>query len=112
MLNSGLPSDLRDEYIESEKKKYSDFFINAKGYSLTDEQKNAIITLEDRNLLIAAAGSGKTETMLYKLKYVLEKNLCEPERILLLAFNRKVREELVKRAGLFGIRILAFFQIV
>ncbi len=28
-------------------------FFNAKGNELTDEQKNAIITLEDRNLLIA-----------------------------------------------------------
>ncbi len=93
------------EYIDSEKNKYKSLFIKAGGYELTDEQKDAVIALEDRNLLIAAAGSGKTETMLYKLKYVLKKNLCEPERILLLAFNRKVREELVKRAGLIGINL-------
>ena len=91
------------KYIESEKNKYKNLFVSAKGNELTEEQKNAIITLEDRNLLIAAAGSGKTETMLYKLKYVLEKDLYEPEQILLLAFNKKVRVELIKRAGLIGI---------
>ena len=93
------------KYIESEKNKYKSFFINAKGNELTEEQKNAIITLEDRNLLIAAAGSGKTETMLYKLKYVLEKGLYGPEQILLLAFNKKVRTELIERAKLIGINL-------
>jgi DNA helicase-4 len=91
------------KYIESEKNKYKSFFINAKGNELTEEQKDAIIALEDRNLLIAAAGSGKTETMLYKLKYVLEKGLYEPEQILLLAFNKKVRKELTERADKIGI---------
>ena len=90
------------KYLESEKNKYKNLFVNAKGNELTEKHKNAIITLEDRNLLIAAAGSGKTETMLYKLKYVLKKGLYEPEQILLLAFNKKVREELIKRAGLIG----------
>ena len=91
------------EYIKSEKNKYKNLFFSAKGNELTEEQKNAIITFEDRNLLIAAAGSGKTETMLYKLNYILKKGLYEPEQILLLAFNKKVREELIKRAGLIGI---------
>jgi len=92
-----------EEYIKTEKNKYKSLFINAKGKELTDEQKDAAITLEDRNLLIAAAGSGKTETMLFKLKYVLSKESYNPKQILLLAFNKKVREELIKRADLMGI---------
>ena len=91
------------KYLESEKNKYKNLFVNAKGNELTEEQKNAIITLEDRNLLIAAAGSGKTETMLYKLKYFLKKGSYEPKQILLLAFNKKVRKELIKRTGVIGI---------
>ena len=90
------------EYVESEKDKHKSLWINAKNKELTDEQKNAVITLEDRNLLIAAAGSGKTETMLFKLKYVLRKEFYNPKQILLLAFNKKVRGELIKRVDSIG----------
>ena len=94
-----------EKYIEKDQRKYKDFFVNGKGRSLTDEQTKAIITLEDRNLLIAAAGSGKTETLLQKLKYLIEKNIYEPEEIITLSFNKNVRKELIERARTNGINI-------
>jgi DNA helicase-4 len=86
-----------EKYINKEKELYKDLFVNKKGQNLTDEQIKAVITLEDRNILIAAAGSGKTETLIFKLKYILEKGLYKPDNILLLTFNASVREELKKR---------------
>lgn len=90
--------DKNEKFIKGESKKYESLFINKKGISLTEEQKRAVITTEDRHLLIAAAGSGKTETLIYKLKYMIEKNVCPAEKILVLAYNKDVREELIKRA--------------
>lgn len=94
-----------EKHIKTEQEKYKSFFVNEKGIRLTAEQTKAVITLEDRNLLIAAAGSGKTETLLYKLKYLIEKNIYKPEEMLVLSFNKDVRKELIERAQASGINI-------
>ncbi|WP_244427876.1 hypothetical protein, partial [Sinorhizobium fredii] len=39
------------------------YFDNLDGRSLSDQQREACIRLEDNNLLVASAGSGKSATM-------------------------------------------------
>ena len=52
------------EYVAAQKQLNRDFFDNIEGKSLDDQQRQAIITDEYSNLIIAGAGSGKTLTIL------------------------------------------------
>jgi DNA helicase-4 len=47
--------------------------------------------------LVAAAGSGKTSTIVGKVGYALLTGLYKPEEILVLAFNKNAGEELSER---------------
>jgi DNA helicase-4 len=52
------------------------------------------ICMDDAVQIVAAAGSGKTSTMVARVGYALHEDLVQPEQILVLAFNRAVAEEL------------------
>lgn len=86
-----------DEFASAELDRYRSFFDDLDGRSLSDQQREACIRLEDNNLLVASAGSGKSATMIGKVAYVLDKQLHRPEEILVLAFNRSAAEELKER---------------
>ena len=45
----------------------------------------------------AGAGSGKTTTILHKIIHLLENDYCKGDEILILAYNKSVREELIER---------------
>ena len=54
---------------------------------LNDEQKLAVFSPIDKHIrIVASAGSGKTTTILYRIKYLLEKGV-DPSCILLTTFN-------------------------
>ena len=65
-------------FIKKKLYEYRDYFdhlydeINPK-IKLDLEQRIAILTDEDYNLIIAGAGSGKTTTMIGKIKYLIDK---------------------------------------
>ncbi|MEN5173624.1 UvrD-helicase domain-containing protein [Acinetobacter higginsii] len=84
-------------FIESELKISKQFFDQVESTPLTDEQRISSIIFEDRNLLVAAAGSGKTSTIVGKVGYALLTGLYKPEEILVLAFNKNAGEELSER---------------
>lgn len=92
---------VRDRYNEtflaSELLAFSPFFDDLDGRSLSSQQREACIRLEDNNLLVASAGSGKSATMVGKVAYVLEKQLYRPEDILVLAYNKSAADELKVR---------------
>jgi DNA helicase-4 len=73
------------------------FFDTEEKNPLTDEQSHACICMDDSVLIVAAAGSGKTSTMVAKTGYALHERLAKPEQILLLAFNRDTANELGER---------------
>jgi DNA helicase-4 len=85
------------EFLRSELIAFRSFFDDLDGRSLSDQQREACIRLEDNNLLVASAGSGKSATMVGKVAYVLEKKLYRPEEILVLAFNKSAADELKVR---------------
>lgn len=95
------------EYVAAQKQLNRDFFDNIEGKSLDDQQRQAIITDEYSNLIIAGAGSGKTLTILGKVKYLIEKKNIDPEKILLLSFTRKTVEELNQRLRNLGLKTKA-----
>lgn len=85
------------EFLGSELASFRAFFDDLDGRSLSDQQREACIRLEDNNLLVASAGSGKSATMVGKVAYVLEKKLYRPEEILVLAFNKSAADQLKVR---------------
>tara|TARA_Y100000294_G_scaffold85604_1_gene80170 strand:+ start:129 stop:2990 length:2862 start_codon:yes stop_codon:yes gene_type:complete len=93
---------LKFKKINLERKKHNQNFIkknldntNLKG--LIPSQKKAVLTDDDSTLINAGAGSGKTQTILHKLAYLIDNKMCNPEEILVLAYNRNVKKELVER---------------
>jgi DNA helicase-4 len=79
------------------------FFDRVESNPLTEEQARAVICMDDELLVVAAAGSGKSSTIVAKAGYAIEEGLCEPDEILLLAFNnsaaKELRERIAKRLG-------------
>ncbi len=64
---------------------------------LDDEQRLAILGDDDAALIIAGAGTGKTTTMIAKVKYLVDIKHVDPKKILVMSFARKNVEELRDR---------------
>lgn len=67
------------------------------GVTLTSEQAEAVATDEDNTLILAGAGSGKTVLITAKIAHLTEDVGVDPERILILAFNRDAAQEIRDR---------------
>ena len=59
-----------EQFIQNESLKYDALFSNVDGKNLDFQQRTAVITDEDRILVLAGAGSGKTLTIAAKVKYL------------------------------------------
>ncbi|HEX2073792.1 MAG TPA: ATP-dependent DNA helicase [Geodermatophilus sp.] len=67
-------------------------------YAPSDEQARVVAAPADRPLVVVAgAGSGKTETMAARVSWLVANRLVEPEAILGLTFTRKAAGELGER---------------
>ncbi len=63
------------------------------GYPLDEKQMKPILENPKYSLIIAGAGSGKTMTLIGKIKYLLTSQKCREEEILCLSFtNETVRD--------------------
>lgn len=92
-------SDHNYNYIQKQKTDLKEYFNSIEDKALDDQQRTAVITDEYSNLIIAGAGSGKTLTILGKIKYLVEKQHVPPENILVLSFTKKTVAELNERIG-------------
>jgi DNA helicase IV len=90
-------ADINQEILEAELLHEKSFFDNIESKPLTREQAEAVITFDNRVLLVAAAGSGKTSVMVARAAYAIKKGLIHPSKILLLAFNKSAANELQER---------------
>ena len=90
-------------YVLSQKEKLNIYFDDIEGKKLDDQQRTALISDEYSNLIIAGAGSGKTLTILGKVKYLIEQKNVPPENILLLSFTKKTVDELNERLQNIGL---------
>ncbi|MDR2709566.1 MAG: UvrD-helicase domain-containing protein [Elusimicrobiota bacterium] len=86
--------DHNEKYVHESLKKYESFFDNIEGKSLDAQQRRAVVVDEHSNLIIAAAGSGKTLTIIAKLKYLIEIEKVDPSKILVLSFTKKTVQDL------------------
>lgn len=95
--------DYNEKFVLKRRNELKNFFTNIEGKSLDNQQQVAVITDEYSNLIIAGAGSGKTLTIIGKIKYLIEKCNIEPDKILLLSYTKKTVEELNDRLVKLGI---------
>ena len=84
-------------FLEAELKRSRGFLDKVEARPLTEEQRQAVCVDDDRNLVVAAAGSGKTSIMVAKAGWIVERGDRQPEDLLLLAFARPARDELEQR---------------
>ena len=86
-----------DQFIAKEMLLHDAYFRSVETSVLTSEQRIATIVMEDCNLVIAAAGSGKTSVLVAKVGYIVQKGYALPEEILVLSFNKSVADEIATR---------------
>lgn len=86
-----------EKYLAAQREGRKHFFDTVEKNPLTDEQIHACVCMDDAVMVVAAAGSGKTSTMVAKTGYALHEGLATPEQILLLAFNRATADEVGER---------------
>ena len=83
--------------IDAELVARREFFDAIESRPLTEEQARTVITFDNRVHVLASAGSGKTSVMVARAAYAVSRGFVSPDRILLLAFNRKAAGELQDR---------------
>lgn len=92
-------------YIKNELQTYDNLLNNIDGKSLDLQQKMAVLSDEQNNLIIAGAGSGKTLTISGKVKYLIESGKARPDEILLISFTDKATKEMSERLKKINIEI-------
>lgn len=107
--------ELRNQYnkkfIDQELVNYASFFDDVEGRKLDQQQRLAIITDEDHQLVVAGAGSGKTTTIVGKIKYILNRYHVPPESILAISFTSKSAQTLSERIDIPGIEVKTFHKL-
>ena len=73
---------------------------DVEGRRLDEQQLNCIVKKAHNHLVIAGAGTGKTTTVVGKIKYLLKSNQCRPEDILVLSFTNASASEMSERIRL------------
>lgn len=103
LWQSDIQNDLRhrnQQQLNFIKNDLKHFFNTVEKSPLTDEQIHAVVCMDNNNLVVASAGSGKTSTMVAKCAYAIRMEYFKPEQILMLAFNNEAASELRSRIGL------------
>jgi len=90
-------SNINERHLAKQIVDFKPFFDTVEKSPLTQEQTKAVVCFDNRVLLVASAGSGKTSTMVAKAGYALKNGYFESERMLLLAFNNDAAKELGQR---------------
>lgn len=86
-----------DTVSKKKLKEAGDLILPVEGRTLDDQQLKAIVNDAHNHLIIAGAGSGKTTTIVGKVKYLIKSGKCRPEDILVLSFTNSSAAEMAKR---------------
>lgn len=89
----------------------SSYFDTCLKYPLNTQQRETIVAEEYNVLVVSSAGSGKTSSIVGKVKYLTEIKHVEPEKILLISYTRKAANELTERTGAKGLQGYTFHKL-
>lgn len=99
---------INEKFLVSEGARCNELLSSIDGKSLDSQQRRVVLCDEDRCLVLAGAGSGKTLTISGKVKYLCSEKSIAPEDILLISFTKKAAEEMTERiAKRLGIAVQA-----
>lgn len=99
------------EFIKRQLEQNKEYFDSVLSYPLDQQQREAVVSLEDNVLVISSAGSGKTMTTVGKVRYLIDKQNVSPEKILLITFTRKAAESLSERLGEKNLKCRTFHKL-
>lgn len=101
--NEGIITFLLDTHKE--------FFDHCLKYPLDKQQRRSIVAEEENCLVVSSAGSGKTSSIVGKVKYLTEIKKINPQNILLISYTNKAAAELTERMGIAGLRGYTFHKL-
>lgn len=90
---------------------HSSFFDTCLKYPLDKQQRRSIVSEEDNCLVVSSAGSGKTSSIVGKVKYLTEIKGILPKRILLISYTNKAAAELTERIDTKGLKGYTFHKL-
>jgi len=64
---------------------------------LNESQREAVVNVDGPQMVIAGAGSGKTRVLTYRLAFILDQGLADPQELLALTFTNKAAREMKER---------------
>ena len=99
------------KHIENLQERYNDFFGRCLAYPLDAQQRRSIVSEEDNCLVVSSAGSGKTSSIVGKVKFLTDIMKVEPEKILLISYTNKAAAELTDRMGIPELRGYTFHKL-
>src|SRR5256886_2872225 len=91
-----------DQYVRRMMAEHSKLLVD--DLKADHAQRNAIVRDDVRNLVIAGAGSGKTRTIVGRIRFLLERRV-PPAVILAVTFTNKATEEMQDRLKQMGVTI-------
>lgn len=71
--------------------------IDSDGNDLNEAQRKAVVRNDTYNQVIAAAGTGKTIALIYRVAYLVREQNVSPKRIAALTYTRKAADEMATR---------------
>ena len=90
---------------------HKNFFDHCLKYPLDQQQRRSIVSEEDNCLVVSSAGSGKTSSIIGKVKYLTDVKGIAPHRILLISYTNKAAAELTERMATDGLKGYTFHKL-
>ena len=110
ILSDNIVLEHNTNFTSQQKEEHKEYFDTIFKYPLDEQQRDAIVTLGENVLVTAAAGSGKTSTIVAKTDYLVNKLNVDPRNILVITYTRKAAEELQTRVGVSGVECTTFHK--
>ena len=90
---------------------HQSYFDHCLKYPLDKQQRRSIVSEAENCLVVSSAGSGKTSSIVGKVKYLTEIKGIAPERILLISYTNKAAAELTERMATKGLKGYTFHKL-
>lgn len=109
----GQVSKANERFVRTEQTARAEWFASLQPRPNEIQQEIAIRD-ETNALVVAGAGTGKTSTIITKVRYLVESGVADAKDILILSFNNEAAKELRERCekhGINGITVLTFHAL-
>ena len=100
-----------EQVIQDTLDTHKDFFDHCLKYPLDKQQRRSIVSEEDNCLVVSSAGSGKTSSIIGKVRYLIDIKHINPQDILLISYTNKAAAELTERMNITGLRGYTFHKL-